>query len=47
MVVEGPLAPWAAQMVERLAELGYSPHTARNHLALVARLSRFLEGRGR
>jgi hypothetical protein len=39
MVIEGPLAPWAAQMVERLAELGYSPYTTKDHLALVARLS--------
>jgi len=46
MVIEGPLAPWAAQMVERLAELGYSPYTTKDHLALVARLSRSLEERG-
>jgi integrase/recombinase XerD len=46
MVVAGPLAPWSAQMVERLAELGYSPYTIKNHLALVSRLSRFLDERG-
>jgi site-specific recombinase XerD len=46
MVIEGPLAPWAAEMVERLAELGYSPYTTTRHLARVARLSAFLEERG-
>jgi len=46
MVIEGPLAPWAAGMEERLSELGYAPGTTRNHLALVARLSRFLAKRG-
>jgi len=35
MVIEGPLAPWAAQMVERLAELSYSPYTTNDHLALM------------
>jgi len=46
MVIEGPLAPWAAEMVDRLADLGYSPNGNKNHLALVARLSRFLDQRG-
>jgi site-specific recombinase XerD len=46
MVIEGPLAPWATQMIERLDERGYSPYTARQHVARVAKLSRFLEERG-
>jgi len=33
-------------MEERLRELGYAPYTARKHLLLVARLSRFLTARG-
>jgi integrase/recombinase XerD len=46
MVIEGPFAQWAAAMTERLGELGYAPGSTRNHLAVVAKLSAFLEGRG-
>ena len=46
MVIEGPLAAWAAPMAERLSELGYVPGSTRNHLSLVAALSRYLERRG-
>jgi integrase/recombinase XerD len=44
MVIEGPLAPLAAGMAERLRELGYAPGSTANHLALVARLSCHLKG---
>lgn len=46
MVIEGPLGPWAAEMGERLRELGYASGSQRNHLALVAKLSVFLEREG-
>jgi site-specific recombinase XerD len=46
MVIEGPLAAWTAPMAERLSELGYVPGSTRNHLSLVAALSRYLERRG-
>ncbi len=46
MVMDGPLAPWAACMDERLRMLGYAPSTAAGHMQLVARLSRFLQRRG-
>ena len=46
MVIEGPLAPWVASMAARLGELGYAPGSTRNQLALVAKLSRFLEQQG-
>jgi site-specific recombinase XerD len=46
MVIEGPLAPWVAGMAERLRELGYAPGSTRNQMALVAKLSRFLDGQG-
>lgn len=46
MVIEGPLARWATDMAERLRELGYAPGSRRNQLALVARLSSFLERTG-
>jgi site-specific recombinase XerD len=46
MVIEGPLAPWVAGMAARLGELGYAPGSTRNQLALVAKLSRFLEQHG-
>lgn len=45
MVIEGPLAPWASGMAERLKSLGYAPTTA-GQLQLVARFSRFLRARG-
>lgn len=46
MVIEGPLAGWATDMAERLRELGYAPGSRQNQLALVAKLSRFLERKG-
>lgn len=46
MVMEGPLAPLAAGMAERLKTLGYAPTTMAGQLQLVARFSRFLETRG-
>ncbi len=46
MVMEGPLAPWATGMAERLKNWGYAPTTAAGQLQLVARFSRFLQARG-
>jgi integrase/recombinase XerD len=46
MIIDGPLAPWASEMPDRLRELGYAPGSASNHLALVAKLSKFLDRRG-
>lgn len=46
MVIEGPLALWSTEMAARLAELGYASGTSRNQLALVAKLSVFLERGG-
>lgn len=44
-MVEGPLAPWAADMAGRLKVLGYAPSTAARHMQLVGRLRRFLDQR--
>ena len=46
MVIEGPLAPWATGMAERLVTLGYAPTTRVGQLQLAARFSRFLNARG-
>jgi len=46
MVIEGPLAPWATGMAERLVALGYAPTTRAGQLQLAARFSRFLHARG-
>ena len=46
MVIEGPLARWATEMAEWLKELGYAPGSRRNNLALVAKLSGFLQRNG-
>lgn len=46
MVMEGPLAPWAAGLAGQLETLGYAPSTAARQMQLVARLSRFLQQRG-
>lgn len=45
MEIDGPLAPWAEGMKERLRELGYTPVSTRNLTALVAALSRYLQER--
>jgi hypothetical protein len=45
MVMEGPLAPWAAGMAGRLKTLGHAPSTAARHMQLGGRLSRFLQQR--
>lgn len=45
MTIEGPLAPWAVGMEERLAELGYAAETMKDHRRWVARLSGFLAER--
>lgn len=42
MKIEGPLAPLAVGMEERLRELGYAPETMKDHLRRVGQLSRFL-----
>jgi hypothetical protein len=44
MVMEGPLAPWAAG-AGRLKTLGHAPSTAARHMQLGGRLSRFLQER--
>ncbi|MCP5110475.1 MAG: integrase, partial [bacterium] len=46
MLMEGPLAPWAAGMGECLKTLGYAPSTVAAHVRLAGRLSRFLQERG-
>lgn len=46
MVMEGPLAPWATGMAERLKTLGYAPTTTARQMQLVGRFSRFLQVRG-
>jgi integrase/recombinase XerD len=46
MLMEGPLAPWATGMAERLKTLGYAPTTTAGQLQLAARFSRFLQARG-
>jgi hypothetical protein len=46
MVVEGPLAPWAASIAGRLESLGYRPTTMAHQLRLVGKLSGFLQQRG-
>lgn len=46
MEIEGPLAPWASDIAKRLKDLGYAAGSARNLLALVRRLSAFLDQRG-
>lgn len=46
MVMNGPLAPWAAGMAGQLKALGYAPSTAAGQMQLVGRLSQFLEQRG-
>lgn len=45
--MEGPLAPWAVGMAERLEALGYARSTAAKHMELVGRLSRSLGYQGR
>jgi site-specific recombinase XerD len=42
MVMDGPLAPWAAGLAGRLETLGYAPSTAVEQMRLAGRLSRFL-----
>ncbi len=44
--VAGPLAPFAAAFVSRLAELGYTPLTTVNMMRLMAHLSRWLDEGG-
>lgn len=46
MVMEGPMAPWASGMAERLKTLGYAPYTTARQMELVAELSGFLQRRG-
>lgn len=46
MVMEGPLAPCATGMTERLKTLGYAPTTTAGHMQLVSRFSLFLQVRG-
>ena len=44
-VMDGPLAPWSAGMVERLNDLGYALRTAERHIELAKGLNQFLEQR--
>ena len=44
--MEGPLAPWAPGMAERLTALGYTPRLVERHLHLAGGLSKFLHRRG-
>lgn len=46
MVMQGPLAPWASGMAERLRALGYTPRLVDRHLHLAGALSGFLDRRG-
>ena len=46
LAIEGPLAPWASGMSERLENLGYKPRTAARHMQMAGQLSRFLQRRG-
>ena len=46
MAMEGPLAPWAPGMAERLTALGYTPRLVERHLHLAGGLSKFLHRRG-
>lgn len=46
VAVAGPLAPFAAAVTSRLAELGYTPLTRVNVMRLVAHLSQWLEAAG-
>jgi integrase/recombinase XerD len=46
MGMNGPLAPWAPGMAERLERLGYTPRLVERHLHLAGGLSRFLHHRG-
>jgi integrase/recombinase XerD len=43
MVVQGPLAPWASGMAERLTALGYTPRLVERHLQRAGALSGFLD----
>jgi integrase/recombinase XerD len=45
MAMDGPLAPWATGLAERLKTLGYAPSTTAGQMQLVARFSRFLQAR--
>ena len=45
--MEGPLAPFAARMVEHLDAQGYVPETVIRKMRLVGKLSRFLQETGR
>jgi integrase/recombinase XerD len=46
MEMAGPLAPWAERIGAQLRRLGYAPSTAKKHMQLVVRLSRFMQHRG-
>jgi hypothetical protein len=46
MAIEGPLAPWASGMAERLTELGYCPRVVERHLQLAGGLSKYLNRHG-
>jgi site-specific recombinase XerD len=46
MAMQGPLAPWAPGMGERLTTLGYTPRMVERHLQLAGGLSKFLQHRG-
>ena len=45
--MEGPLALFAAKMVEHLDSRGYAPETAIRKMRLVGKLSQFLQQTGR
>lgn len=45
-VMEGPLAPWAPGLAERLRTLGYTRRTAERQMLLARGLSEFLGQRG-
>jgi hypothetical protein len=45
--MDGPLAPFAAKMIEHLGSLGYASDTAIRKMRLVGKVSRFLQETGR
>jgi integrase/recombinase XerD len=46
MAMQGPLAPWAPGMTEKLTTLGYTPRLVERQLHLAGGLSKFLRRRG-
>jgi hypothetical protein len=46
MAMQGPLAPWAPGMAQRLTALGYTGRLVERHLHLAGGLSEFLDRHG-